>query len=483
MAAPVFRLTAPVANCSDASTGNGRMKATPIYVFPTEGNGEVKTLQPRKEVMAKPKPLSTKPFVQSLTSKLETRLPIERRQSCALLLDDNPSAAHDLRNRPTTAISKLDDKTVQTLSKRTELFLSDISSACSSSLPITVQVLSDGMESKLPVSKGEVLNILAIKSMTVVNARSGTKNFVIPLNSSVPFSVLYNPESNLKKALEGYVFPHARALMKAKVVPRVVYVTEPRSALRGIDPRAKMGISDSAPHCDSIEKDEILVFDQTETERELHGCKAFSIKAKTTKSLSDDCKFLFSTCPELVSMFMTEIVQCIADKFPCKVAMTGKHDAVSNIDTNDITLLKVTTEQSLLCSNESYGSALIDIPVNAPSVKVVILNETNPSKRLRTYASEMIQNYKSENLIYIRESGIKEVQTYFYSHVRQGFEMTGVKLTIPSPNSELMKSPLRLQAAASGPQVGISSKLGYVAHTMSVVCKCMQRYDDAIRRA
>ena len=244
--------------------------------------------------------------------------------------------------------------------------------------------------------------------------------------------------------------------MKAKVLPKVVYVAETRSALRGTDVRNKATTSVASEvnhHANSIESGEILVFDQREVDREPHSCKAFSLKSKKTKSLSDDRKFSFSTCPELVSMSMTDIVQLIADQFPLKVAITGQRVA-PNINPTDITLLNVTTEQSLVCFNESCRANLIDILVTEPAIKVTI-DETKCSKHLCKYGAEMMQNFKLDKLIFVRDSEIQEVQTFLYSQVQTGEEMTGVKLTIPLSITEHMKSPSKTEAATTGKQVHI----------------------------
>ena len=453
MMTPVFQPKAPGALPPNASSCCSKLKTTPICVFPMEADG--KTVQPvcKPALKEKPKPLSAKPVVASFASKFQTvNVSSSRQPPPCPPLGDKLSIAKELRSRLTPAPTcKADDKAVH-MAKRTELSLSDIASSDSTTLPLTVQVVSS-CDSKLPLSKGEVLNILAVKSMTVVSATSGCHNFSIPLNSSVPFSVVYNPDSNVKKALEGRLFPNARALMKAKVLPRVVYVTEPRSALRAVDAKVKASAPISSDSCTShtnvIEKDEILVFDQTETDRESQKYKVFSIKAKTNKLLTDDCKLSFSTCPEHVSMFMTDIVQYIADQFPCKVAMTGSN-TISNIDPNDITLLKVVTERSLLCASGRYVSTLIDIPVNSSGVKVAI-DDSNSSKRSCTYAADIMQRYISEKLTYIRESSIQEAQTFFYSQVRPGFEMTGVKISTPLPSCELAKNLAK--QTTCGPQV------------------------------
>lgn len=440
MATPVFRLDAPASGSICSSLDGNRKSPLPRKEVPVVVN------KPMPPVLAK------KPLVQSLTSKLKSGPLVDkpRAQSCGPFPNANPFILSgkefgNLSTAPTSIIKFRSSWVMQPPSKRSELSLLDISSAYSSALPVTVQVTSCGV-SKLPLSPGEVLHVLAVKSNTVVSARSGTHDFVIPLNSCVPFSVLYNPDSNITKALEGHVFPNARELIDALVRPKVVCVAEPQKAIRGTDVRIKSRASvssDTTSHANSIVNGEILVFDQTEAERELHVCKAFSLKSKSTKLVSDDCKFSFSTCPKLVSLFMTDIVQWIADQFPLKVAIAGKK-VVPNINPTDITLFKVTTEQSLLCLNESCRANLIDIPVTEPAITVTI-DETNSPKHLCTYGAEMMQNFKSDKLMYIRDPEIQEVQSFFYSQLQTGKEMAGVKLMIPLSITEHMRSSPKLQ--------------------------------------
>lgn len=437
MASSAFSKTA---SSSDANSSvSMKLKSMPVSVFPVNDRKSELSRQITGEKKPKP-PVSTKPIslAQLLTSNLETRPAIDRHQSWSPNLNSAPSTTKEFLS--TSGVKNVQDisTTQQHTQKRTQISLPDIWSEYSSALPLTVQVTKIG-ESRLPLSTGTVLHVLATKSTTVVSAISGPHSFVVPLNSSVPFSVLYDPDSNTKKALDGHVFHGVRALVKAKVLPKVVCVTEAKLGSRSMDARMK-----GASVSNSIEKGEILVLDPTEIERQ--GYKAFSLKTKTEKSLSEDCKFSFSTCPQLVSMHVTDIVQWIADQFPCKVTMADIK--APNINPFDITLLELATEQSLICLRESSGSQLLDIPVSAPEIKVTIEDKIC-YKDVNTLGAELISKYKLDTVVYVRDPTVQETQTFFYSHVRPGYENTGVKLIIPQSITDLMKAPPKAQTTVS----------------------------------
>ncbi len=61
-------------------------------------------------------------------------------------------------------------------------------------------------------------NLHFLKKVKVVSITdAGGVHFSVPLNSSVKFGVLYNPDNDLKKSLTGYLFENVTAIVSAKV--------------------------------------------------------------------------------------------------------------------------------------------------------------------------------------------------------------------------------------------------------------------------
>ena len=82
-----------------------------------------------------------------------------------------------------------------------------LSHVCSSSedLPLRIKVNSVHSSLAQQLSVGTILDVFMIKKTeTAILSFSSDKEYLLPLNSSVKFSPVYNPENDTKKALLGY---------------------------------------------------------------------------------------------------------------------------------------------------------------------------------------------------------------------------------------------------------------------------------------
>ncbi len=69
------------------------------------------------------------------------------------------------------------------------------------------------------ISTGDVYNLHFLKKVKVASiSDAGGVHFSVPLNSSVKFGVLYNPENDFHKSVQGYSFETVAALVIAKVI-------------------------------------------------------------------------------------------------------------------------------------------------------------------------------------------------------------------------------------------------------------------------
>ena len=72
------------------------------------------------------------------------------------------------------------------------------------------------------ISTGDVYNLHFLKTVKVVSIQDfGGVNFSVPLNSSVKFGLLYNPENNFYQSVQGYTFDNVTAITTAKVLSHV----------------------------------------------------------------------------------------------------------------------------------------------------------------------------------------------------------------------------------------------------------------------
>lgn len=69
------------------------------------------------------------------------------------------------------------------------------------------------------ISTGDVYNFHFLKKVKVASiADAGGVHFSVPLNSSVKFGMLYNPDNDFRKSIQGYSFETVAALTVAKVI-------------------------------------------------------------------------------------------------------------------------------------------------------------------------------------------------------------------------------------------------------------------------
>ena len=95
------------------------------------------------------------------------------------------------------------------------------------------------------ISTGDVYNLHFIKNETVMSIQDESRNpFSIPLNSSLQFGLLYDPDGDTMKAIRGYSYRTIGDLATCNVAPRVI--------------RARQTFNSAEP-TSSVEAEEILI--------------------------------------------------------------------------------------------------------------------------------------------------------------------------------------------------------------------------------
>ena len=187
------------------------------------------------------------------------------------------------------------------------ILLSEFISRFSSNLPTRVEVLNGLCSSStdLSISQNEQFNLHFIKHTRVVLLKDseGLEELSVPLNSSVLFGLLYNPNGKEDEAKEGFRFETAASLMAMKDLPLVVCATK---AYKGLT--AEM----------SVEVDEVLLVKEITkgsksglpgVSKKAKLLKVYSIGSGREKYLAEKCAGNFSTSPKDVRLHISTMVQ------------------------------------------------------------------------------------------------------------------------------------------------------------------------------
>ena len=132
-------------------------------------------------------------------------------------------------------------------------------------------------------------------------------DITIPINSSFLFSVVFNPESNLRKAMDvGYSFHSARDIMSSGTRPTFVAVENSWSGMT---------------FTSSVERGEILAVLGVVVSKgkEKKWLKCVSISKQQEKLLEEGCIGDFTTVPSLVQLRLSDICKYV--KYPAQVLM------------------------------------------------------------------------------------------------------------------------------------------------------------------
>ena len=181
-------------------------------------------------------------------------------------------------------------------------------------LPAEIVVVEGANTSPVALCNEDILKVHRIKQQSMVLARANeSQQYLIPFNAAIEFCVLYDPESNISKALKGYSFEKVSDLMLAEVRPKLVC--------------ARSSWEDKDTNRVVINSGEVLVVgrDVTSARKGVKKMiKMYSITKHTTKILPEDCIANFSTKPSLLPLYLAEIMEYIKHPFPCKALLHDK---------------------------------------------------------------------------------------------------------------------------------------------------------------
>ena len=354
----------------------------------------------------------------------------------------NPPALPPRESRSNTEIQRISNQERPIVPRRgtrnrtsvsKPMTLCEFVSVYSDRLPVNIVAQTGyyGANSNLQISKGEKLHVHLTRTTDVVIAANDLQRretYSIPLNSSCQFSIIYNPHENMSEAMKGYVFKGVKKLASADSLPKVV------CALTAWK-RGKI----------TVDVNEVLVVKNSNDRNEL---QVFSVTCSQSKWLPFDCRSKFTTYPQLIPMYLLDIVSNISEAFPCQVLMQAAEGMTELLGSSHLVLLKSTSETTLHCSYPGTND-LFDLPVDLPRVTVAICEDENETENFQLYEN-MICSYNPAYISCCRDDVSKntyETQSKIYASIREGYESAGVYMNVSKDLLRQSKAGVRCDAA------------------------------------
>ena len=295
--------------------------------------------------------------------------------------------------------------------------------------PLRVEVTAGyfGETDRDTFSEGDMLNVHFAKQVTVaVVDYGGGKVMRIPLNSTLQFSPLYDPQSNFKEAKKGFEFKTIKEVITASAskMPLMVH--------------AKRSHKNMTP-THSVEKGDLLKIVEIK-----HGkfggqsliCQLLNGK-QGTKRLSESCHGEFSTDPESLKLYLAEFTTYFSlPQIAVPFINYVEHRDLPLAESDIVTIVRVETEKTVLATplldekdSETYGvgkPVTFDIPISLDVLEVQIVEESDDYEKLYADTREMMENFdptKKENQIRVGEA-----ESIYYCDVRDDQRTAGIEL-------------------------------------------------------
>ena len=238
--------------------------------------------------------------------------------------------------------------------------------------------------------EGQHLQVYFKKETRVVDVSLSSRNYVVPINSQLKASVLYNPHNNLEKAKEGYYFATVADLVKAVPQPFVVSV-------------GKNWMSPKNPSV-SLQKGQILIV--VSPIRKGRSLICIDAGSNTSIRLEDTCEGHFTTQPASIAINLHLLVEHV--QLPLLVSFNDEEENANRWFQNETGYIgKQHLLQSIIAvkGNQYEGdlSKVFEILSSVPIyVEVIQISEENKVKLI-------IQSQKLANVL--NPSLLTEVST------------------------------------------------------------------------
>ncbi len=296
-----------------------------------------------------------------------------------------------------------------------------------------------GSDEESSLSDGDQFNVHFLKYTTIIaiEYENGSR-FNVPLNSAIPFAILYNPHNNITEAMTGYKFDKVSDILQMATLPSLLWA---RKEYQG-------STSDS-----SISSNELLIVRKVRSKiLGKQSLKVFSLTTGKDKLLSSNCTGNFSTKPRDVCLYLPEILKHMPDCFPCKAVLfsspanniprkIGTHQRTgSNSKLGVPTVIKMlhsSVETSLVATSvhdqDPENARLLDIPIDLDILVRVESNfDEDETQRLYEDTTFIYEHFNPANVRpCVKENSNQHTQSQFYTNICFGQERSGID--VPKP--------------------------------------------------
>ena len=329
---------------------------------------------------------------------------------------------------PTTNTPKLMPKNVsQSVSQSKSMSLNTLAENHQNDFPLRVEVTAGyfGESERDTFSEGDVLNIHFAKLVTVAVVDCGGKEIKIPLNSTIQFSPLYDPNKNFKEATQGFTFKSIKEII----------ATSPAMPLL-VNARKSHKISNPAH---SVEKGELLKI--VEVKQGKFGGQSLiclAINGSKTKRLSESCQGEFNTNPDNLKLHLPEITTHLP--LPQKAVPFVDHNMLDDrgslfVETGIVTILRIEKEKTIVATllldekiTSTYGiekPVMFEIPADLEILEVqVVIEEESDYEKLYVDTKEMMESFDPTNKS--NQVRIGQSNSLYYDDI--GKDSSGIEL-------------------------------------------------------
>ena len=281
-------------------------------------------------------------------------------------------------------------------------------------LLVSISRLQNPVGTDISIQKGQLLYVHFHKEFYTVDIKTsdGVK-YKVPLRSSLSCSVLYQPHNIVTRAKGGYVFENVSEVIRAKPLPKMLYV--------------EVGyLSSNGEEISSVEEGEILIINGVRSNNKVKVLECMNINTSEVKYLDETCNATFSTKSSHLKVDLSEVIQHLS--LPLPVLFCASDD--SQLSTDFVcTITGKSLSQSVITSFydtniydndcqeviEVVTDALVKVKVNSLSASEKAKLEKSTFDLVKTFSPAII----TEVIADLSTPVDTKLQTELFRHVKE----------------------------------------------------------------
>lgn len=312
--------------------------------------------------------------------------------------------------------------------------ISDLIEEYGSQLPLRFSISESlyGVCEESSLMEGQLLNVHFEKETKVVCVRANTgAEYVVPLNSSLIFNILYNPQNKYEAAKKGYIFSKVSDLINAPSVPQAVVVTT-----------AFQYSNDNGDILLVMEGQALIINSVQCNEDGTKKLKCTMVKRNTILFLDEDVLGNFSTNVSHLKFQLADIVELIS--LPVSVILENSNDKRIRLPLHatigTYTIFDQRIEKSIIVSSKyNEGNQLIEVLLSVPIEAHLVKISQQQIQLLRTESQAIYKSFHPSQLskvIVDSNSSMNYIQSMLFKVVPEDNSWRhGVDLFPPQPPS------------------------------------------------